>query len=132
MGEKTNGGVYLLSRYEFNIKDSWGQGAGAPTGALGNVIAPNHPEPAINNALPPMVWQTLDIEFRAPRLDEAGKCLEHARATVYLNGELLYDDIEMERLKGAGSRLGFAEEGPIYLQEHGTAYQFRNIGIQKR
>ena len=132
LGEKTNGGVYLLSRYEFNIKDSWGQGAGAPTGALGNVIVPNHPEPAINNALPPMVWQTLDIEFRAPRLDETGKCLENARATVYLNGELLYDDIEMERLKGAGSRLGLAEEGPIYLQEHGTAYQFRNIWIQKR
>lgn len=132
MGEKTNGGVYLLSRYEFNIKDSWGQGAGAPTGALGNVIAPVHPEPKMNYALPPMVWQTLDIDFRAPRLNDKGEKLENARATVYLNGELLYDDIELDALKGAAGRLGLAEEGPIYLQEHGTAYQFRNIWIQEK
>lgn len=132
LGEKTNGGVYMQSRYEFNIKDSWGQGQGAPTGALGNVATPEHPEPAFNYALPPMVWQTLDIDFRAPRLDADGQKRENARATLYLNGRLIYDDVELDTVKGAGGRLGVAEEGPIYLQEHGTAYQFRNIWLVEK
>lgn len=132
LGEKTNGGVYMMSRYEFNIKDSWGQGAGASTGALGNVVSPEYPDPAYNYALPPMVWQTLDIDFRAPRLDAEGRKTENARATVLLNGELIYDDIEIDRVKGAAGRLGVAAEGPVYLQEHGTAYQFRNIWIQEK
>ena len=132
LGEKTNGGVYLMSRYEFNIKDSWGQGKGAPTGALGNIVSPEHPEPAFNYALPPMVWQTLDIEFCAPRLDAGGRKVENARATMRLNGELIYDDIEIDGVKGAAGRLGVASEGPVYLQEHGTAYQFRNIWIKEK
>lgn len=132
LGEKTNGGIYLQSRYEFNIKDSWGQGAGASTGALGNIASPVIPEPARNYALPPMAWQTLDIEFRAPRLDADGRKTENARATMHLNGELIYDDVELDAVKGAGGRLGVAEWGPIYLQEHGTAYQFRNIWVVER
>lgn len=132
LGEKTNGGVYMQSRYEFNIKDSWGQGQGAPTGALGNIAAPEYPDPACNYALPPMVWQTLDIDFRAPRLDAEGQKRENARATLYLNGQLIYDDVELDTVKGAGGRLGVAEEGPIYLQEHGTSYQFRNIWLVEK
>lgn len=132
LGEKTNGGVYLQSRYEFNIKDSWGQGEGASTGALGNIAEPLHPDPAFNHALPPMVWQTMDIDFRAPRFDAEGRKTENARATMYLNGRLVYDDVELDRVKGAGGRLGEAETGPIYLQEHGTAYQFRNIWVVEK
>lgn len=131
LGGKTNGGVYLMSRYELNIKDSWGQGAGAPTGALGNILTPEHPEPARNYALPPMVWQTMDIDFRAPRFDAEGRKSENACVTMYLNGELIYDRAELDTVKGAAGRLGEAERGPIYLQEHGTAYQFRNIWIRQ-
>lgn len=132
LGEKTNGGVYMQSRYEFNIKDSWGQGQGASTGALGNIAAPEYPDPDYNYALPPMVWQTLDIDFRAPQLDAEGQKRENARATMYLNGQLIYDDVELDTVKGAGGRLGVAEEGPIYLQEHGTAYQLRNIWLVEK
>lgn len=132
MGPVTNGGVYLQSRYELNIKDSWGIGKGASTGAFGNIASPTYPEPSYNYALPPMVWQTLDIDFRAPRLDAAGQKIENARVTMYLNGEKVYQDAEIDTVKGATGRLGVAEEGPIYLQEHGTAYQFRNIWILEK
>ncbi len=132
LGPVTNGGVYLQSRYELNIKDSWGIGQGASTGAFGNVSSPAYPEPAFNYALPPMVWQTLDIDFRAPRLDASGAKVENARVTARLNGELLYENAEIDTVKGAAGRLGVAEEGPVYLQEHGTAYQFRNIWIQEK
>ncbi len=79
-----------------------------------------------------MVWQTMDIDFRAPRLNAEGQKTENARATMYLNGRLIYDNVELDTVKGAGGRLGVAEEGPIYLQEHGTAYQFRNIWLVEK
>lgn len=132
LGEKTNGGVYLQSRYELNIKDSWGQGKGQSTGALGNVTIPADNTPDFNYALPPMVWQTLDVEFTAPRFDENGSKTSNACLSAWVNGEQIYENIEIEKLKGAAGRLGEAEEGPVYLQEHGTAYQFRNIWIIKK
>lgn len=129
LGKKTNGGVYFSSRYELNISDSYGQIGGSPCGTLGNVVKPDHPTPTVNNALPPGEWQTMDVEFRSPRFDDTGKKTENARITSYINGELMYKDIEVEELKGAAGRFGEASLGPIYLQEHGTAYQFRNIWI---
>jgi hypothetical protein len=85
--------------------------------------------PDFNYALPPMVWQTLDVEFTAPRFDGNGNKTSNACLSAWVNGEQIYDNIEIEKLKGAAGRLGEAGEGPVYLQEHGTAYQFRNIWI---
>lgn len=129
LGEVTNGGVFMMGRYEFNIKDSYGQGKGASTCAFGNVVMPEYPDPEMNYALPPMVWQTMDIDFTAPKFDAQGKKIANVRTTMYLNGELIYKDAEIESVKGATTRLGEAPKGPIYLQEHGTAHQFRNIWI---
>lgn len=133
LGAPTNGGIYLQSRYEVNIKDSFGQTEGAPCGALGNVLEPGIPVPTMNMASPPMCWQTFDIEFRAPRFDPStGEKTENARITLLYNGVMIYDDVEIQKLKGAAGRLGEAPRGPLYLQEHGTAYQFRNIWIVER
>lgn len=129
LGEKTNGGVYLQSRYELNLCDSWAEWESAPTGAFGNIASPSHPAPSKNWSLPPMTWQTLDVDFVAPRLDNNGKKVQNARVTAYLNGQLVYDNVEVADVKGATGRLGVSEVGPIYLQEHGTPYQFRNIWV---
>ncbi|MFC2080931.1 DUF1080 domain-containing protein [Bacteroidota bacterium] len=129
LGEPTNGGIYLQSRYEINIKDSYGQSEGAPCGALGNISKPEILPEIDNLAAPPMEWQTFDINFKAPRFDESGIKTESARITLVFNGTRIYDDFAVEEVKGAASRLGEAELGPILLQEHGTAYQFRNIWI---
>lgn len=131
LGEKTNGGVYLQSRYELNIGDSWG-GSGNPPGTFGNIKTPEYPAPAFNYALPPLVWQTLDVDFTAPRLNADGKKVSNAKVTMYLNGKLIYDDVEVEKVKGAAGKLGDAETGPVYLQEHGTAYQFNNIWLIRK
>jgi len=129
LGEETNGGVYLLSRYEINIKDSYGIYNGPASGALGNTSVPRPVGPIINAAAPAFQWQTFDINFRAPRFNANNEKTENARITVSLNGVTLYENIEPEVLKGAAKRLGEAASGPIMLQEHGTAYQFRNIWI---
>ncbi len=129
LGPVTNGGVYLMARYEMNIKDAYGQ-----TGpiAFGNVseAEPNELVPTVNPAFPPMRWQTFDIDFRAPRFDASGtKKTENARITVVHNGVTIYNDVAIKAVKGSTGKLGEAGVGPIYLQEHGTAYQFKNIWV---
>ncbi|MBO4537172.1 MAG: DUF1080 domain-containing protein [Bacteroidales bacterium] len=126
---QVNGGVYLLSKYEINIKDTFGQGKGASCCSLGNVSAPQLPQPAHNYALPPMVWQTLEADFKAPRFDADGKKLSNACVTVWFNGEMIYDSVEIETLKGAVARRPELSQGPVYLQEHGVSYDFRNIWV---
>lgn len=127
LGGETNGGVYLLARYELNINDSFGNNGGSPCGAFANLVEAIAPR--IAAAAPPLQWQTFDIEFQAPRFDAQGTLAEIARATVRLNGVLIHDDVELGKRRGAAKRLGDAAQGPIMLQEHGTAYLFRNIWI---
>jgi len=129
LGGSVNSGVYLLSRYEVNIKDSYGQTEGAPCAALGNCAPAGAPPLAVNAALPDLRWQSLDMDFRAPRFDAGGERTAKARLTVVYNGVKIYDNVELEAPKGAAKRMGEAPNGPIMLQEHGSALQFRNIWI---
>lgn len=127
LGDKTNGGVYLLARYELNINDSYGDRQGSQCGAFANLVEAIAPR--VPMAAPPLQWQTFDIDFRAPRFDTLETLAENARATVQLNGVVIHDNVELGKRRGAAKRLGDAPDGPIMLQEHGTAYQFRNIWV---
>jgi hypothetical protein len=125
-----NGGVFLLARYEFGIKANAGEPAGTQCGAFENLKQPVPPAAKVLSK--PGEWQVVDIDFRAPRFDATGKLTAKARATAHLNGVLIHDDVELGDRKGAAKRLGDAPDGPIMLQDHGEAYQFRNIWILKQ
>jgi hypothetical protein len=130
LGPVTNGGVYMMSRYEMNIKDAYGQIGGTPI-AFGNVMTPNGEiKPSVNMAFPTMEWQTFDIDFKAPRFDATGTVkVENPRETVVYNGVLIYNDIEITGAKLSTGKLGAAGVGSVYLQEHGSPYEFRNIWV---
>ena len=125
----TNSGVYLQARYEVNINESFGRTDANPSGGLDNC---SDIKPPVNAALAPEVWQTLDIEFTAPRFDASGRKTANARASVRLNGVNLYHEQELNPPKGAAGRLGEAATGPLMLQEHGQPVQFRNIWVAPR
>jgi len=125
-----NGGVFLLARYEFGIKAKAGESLGSQCGASENLNQPVRP--AGKALSKPGEWQVVDIDFRAPQFDEGGKLTAKARATATLNDVLIHDDVELGDRKGAAKRLRDSPDGPIMLQDHGAAYQFRNIWIVKQ
>lgn len=125
----TNSGIYLQSRYEVNINETYGQPDANPCGGLDNC---SQVKPRVQAAKPKGEWQTLEIDFTAPRFDAAGKKIAKATASVVLNGVMLYERQELDLPKGAAGRLGEAATGPLLLQEHGQPVQFRNIWVLEK
>lgn len=128
LGAPSNSGVFLQTRYEANINETYGRTDGTANGGFDN-CSPKGSGPRVRASRPPLEWQTFDIDFRAPRFDAAGHKTASARATVLLNGVKLYDDQELNPPTGAAGRLGEAPTGPLMLQEHGMPVQFRNIWL---
>ncbi len=128
LGAPSNSGVFLQTRYEADIGESYGRTEGSSLGNLGN-CTPKGTFPRVRAARPVLEWQTFDIDFRAPRFDAAGTKTAAARMTVLLNGVKIYDNQELNPPTGAAGRLGEAPTGPLMLQEHGMPVQFRNIWL---
>ncbi|MCA9117137.1 MAG: DUF1080 domain-containing protein [Planctomycetaceae bacterium] len=123
---RANSGVYLQSRYEVQVLDSFGlKGEFNECGALYRSRKPD-----LNMCLPPMQWQTYDICFRAPRFNESGEKTENARLSVWHNGTLIHDNVSVEGKTGAGAAEG-PNPLPIKLQNHSNPVHFRNIWLVK-
>jgi 3-keto-disaccharide hydrolase len=127
LGHPSNSGVFLQDRYEVNINETYARPEQSPNAGFDNCT--DDAKPRIRPCRPPLEWQTYDIDFHAPKFDADGKKTANARATVLFNGVKIYDNQELNRPKGAASRLGEAPTGPLMLQEHGMPLQFRNIWL---
>ena len=117
-----NSGVYIQNRYETQILDSFGLVPQAgDCAALYRTVAPS-----INMCLPPLQWQTYDIDFTAARF-EGGKKVKNARIMLKHNGVVVHD-IDIPNKTGAGKPEA-PEPGPIQLQNHSNPVFFRNVWI---
>jgi hypothetical protein len=125
--ERGNSGVGLLGRYEIQILDSYGikEPGSGDCGAVYDQVGP-----LFNACKPPREWQTYDIMFRAPRFAD-GKKTEDARVTVLQNGILVQNNQDITRMTGIqfDQYKEEAPSGPIFLQDHGTPIEFRNVWI---
>jgi len=120
---RANSGVYIQNRYEIQILDSFGLKADSgDCGAIYRQVAPK-----LNMCLPPLQWQTCDIDFVAPKWRD-GKKTANARVTVKLNGVIIHDNQEIKAKTGASQSEGPAP-GPIQLQNHGNPVFFRNVWV---
>jgi hypothetical protein len=121
-----NSGVYIQGRYECQVLDSFGlEGKDNECGGIYSIN-----QPIVNACLPPLSWQTYDIDFTAARY-ENGKKVKNARVTIKHNGIVIHENLELT--KGTP---GHIPEGPepygLFLQDHGNPVAFRNIWVVAR
>lgn len=127
-----NSGVFFgFDRYEVQVLDSY-QSKTYADGSAASVYG-QYP-PLANASLPPGEWQTYDIVYTAPRFEENDELRSSARLTVFHNGVLVQNNVQ---LTGPTSWLERApyrphpEKQPISLQDHGNPVRFRNIWVRE-
>jgi mono/diheme cytochrome c family protein len=125
--ERGNSGVYLQGRYELQMLDSFGLvGLDNECGGLYGQKAPD-----INACLPPLSWQTYDIDFTAARRDATGKQISAARVTVRHNGLVIHQNVELPEATDVPPG-ALVVTGPVLLQDHGNPVRYRNIWVAPR
>lgn len=125
--DRGNSGVYVQGRYEVQVLDSYG--LELRMGDCGAIYGKHLP--TLNASKPAGQWQTYDIEFTAPKLKEDGSKEAHARMTVWQNGLLIHDDVEVNGVTAAGMG-GEPGIGPLMFQDHGHEVRFRNVWLLPR
>ena len=128
--ERGNSGVFLMGLYEIQVLDSYENRTYADGQA--SAVYGQYP-PLVNAALPPGKWQVYDIVFHGPRFDKDGKLLRPARVTVFHNGVLTQDNVELTGPTKNKQRLPYEvtpQKLPLKLQDHGNPVRYRNIWIR--
>jgi Domain of Unknown Function (DUF1080) len=129
--ERGNSGVFLMNDYEIQVLDSYGNKTYADGSA--SAVYGQYP-PLVNASRPPGQWQTYTIVFHGPRFDTAGKLLRPAHVTVFHNGILVQDNVELTGPTANGKRPPYKpgpEKSPLSLQDHGKPVRYRNIWIRE-
>jgi hypothetical protein len=123
-----NSGVYHSGRWETQILDSFGlEGRDNECGGIYSIS-----KPRLNMCLPPLAWQTYDVEFTAAKYDETGKRTAWPRITVKLNGVIVHENLELTKDFTTSAPMNTpltSPEGPVHLQNHNNPVVFRNIWI---
>lgn len=122
-----NSGMYLLDQYECQVLDSFGlEGKDNECGGIYSISKPD-----LNMCLPPLSWQTYDVEFTAPKFDRDGKRTAAGVATIRLNGVIIHDKRVLSK-PTPGGRQSDEKPGALFLQNHSNPVVYRNIWIVKK
>jgi hypothetical protein len=129
-----NSGFYQVDQYEVQILDSFGlEGMNNECGGVYSLV-----KPSLNMCLPPLQWQTYDVDFTNAVRDDTGKKIKNARLTVKLNGVVIHDNVELKGVTGGARALDKSKDEPegtpgvLRLQGHGNPLQFKNIWIVEK
>ncbi len=126
-----NSGVFLSSRYEIQVLDSYNNKTYFD-GQAGAVYKQH--APLVNVCRKPGEWQTYDIIYHAPRFDDTGNLLKPGRVTVLQNGVLIQDNVEIKGPTSGPANPKYKPhplKQPLALQDHGNPVRYRNIWIRE-
>ena len=129
--DRGNSGVYLMSKYEVQVLDSYNNTtyADGMAGALYGQFPP-----LVNAARPPGAWQSYDIVFRGPRFDSSGRLQRPATITVLHNGVLVQDHATLTGPTAHYARPPYEahpDRLPILIQDHAHPVRYRNIWLRE-
>jgi hypothetical protein len=123
-----NSGIYHSGRWETQVLDSFGlEGRDNECGGIYSIS-----KPRLNMCLPPLAWQTYDVNFTAATFDAAGKRTAWPRITVKLNGVLVHEGLELGKDFTTAAPFGSPLKtpgGPVFIQHHGNPVVYRNIWV---
>ena len=123
-----NSGLYLQGRYEVQMLDSFAlEGKDNECGGLYRIASPR-----VNMCLPPLTWQTYDVDFTAAKYDETGQKLVNAKISVRHNGVLIHENQDLPVPTASAPRKEDGTPGPVYLQNHGNPVRYRNIWMVRK
>jgi len=129
-----NSGVFLQGMYEVQVLDSY-ENKTYPDGQCGALYG--RAVPLANACCKPGEWQTYDIVYRRPYFDQAGKVTRKTNFTVFQNGILIQDHVDLTGGTGwNGSHavtdyVPHGDKGPLMLQDHNNPVRFRNIWVRE-
>jgi hypothetical protein len=134
-----NSGIMFQRRYEVQVLDSYNNRTYS-NGQAASIY--KQYAPLVNASKPPGDWQTYDIIFMEPEFNEIGIMTKRGRLTVFHNGILVQNNIE---ILGTTEYIGMPKIGKneisgymgketnkaIYIQDHGNPVSYRNIWLRK-
>ena len=130
----SNSGIYLQSRYEIQIADSWGvqlpkhSDVGGIYERWDNGKGFEGKAPMKNAGFAPGLWNHLEISFQAPRFDATGKKTAHAKFVyVKLNGVVLHENILVSGPTRAAAFEHEVAHAPLMIQGDHGQIAIRNI-----
>ena len=129
--DRGNSGVFFADgRYEVQVLDSRNNDtyADGQAGALYGQFPP-----LVNASRAPGEWQVYDIVYHRPRFAADGTLQSAARLTVFHNGVLVQDNMELVGPTANKSRPPYAAHAarlPITLQDHGHPVRYRNVWLR--
>jgi hypothetical protein len=130
-GRGNSGVLFGMGRYEIQVLDSY-QNDTYADGSAGSIYG-QYP-PLVNASRAPGEWQSFDMLYTAPRFGADGKLLTPCRMTVFHNGVLIQNNVELTGPTSWLQRAPYSahpEKQPIELQDHGNPVRFRNIWVRE-
>ena len=126
-----NSGVFLMERYELQVLDSY-ENKTYSNGQAGSVYKQH--VPMVNASRGPGLWQSYDVAFTAPRFSAEGTLVSAAYMTVFHNGVLILNHVELlgpTVFIGQPEYEAHGDRAPILLQDHSNPVSFRNIWVRE-
>jgi len=115
--------------YEIQVLDSFNNKTYADGQAA--AVYGQYP-PLVNASRQPGQWQAYDVVFHPSRFDKDGKLIRLGRVTVFHNGVLVQDNVEIQGPTVTGEAdKPHADKLPLALQDHNHPVRFRNVWVRE-